>query len=913
MIPRKQRALYFSVIVLLFILLVVAGYVMQSDNVSVERSRAEGDLTLQSVSSDLSHYEDSGSAIFYNLQSPPAAEGMYTLDSVSATSAVSFVSQKPSYTIDTVQENRPLVPSVGNLRLRKSLNDREIGGDIGLAGTETGNTHHYFYQTLCDDIPVFATYMNVHLTETSGVYNVSGALANKDASCRREISIHDAEAVAQETFREESSVSGTKIVQSEEYVYSPALFGQPEGNNSLTQFVEVCGDDLCRAYFVDLGNGTVRDSFQTSSDAKNRYVYLGSIQRKEGDPPVSNATVNEVYDILGDTYDYFKNTHNWDSYDNSGGMIQAQLRQCNQISASWDGRMIAACTGVVAADVISHEFQHGVTQYTAGLVYAYESGALNESLSDVTASIIDDNDWTMGEDSIRAIRSLENPPRFQHPDSLFSTYYYCGTGDNGGVHINSGVFNKAFYLMSDGGTFPKTNGCTLSGIGRKKAGDLVMKALFTYMIGKRTGNHRDMYDAVNSACNDLYQAGSAECQNVMAAMQAVSMDQQRLGQRTGPKCSGVSQKPLTCLNSTPPSPTTSPTSGPSPSVTVSPTTQPSPTLSPSTSPAPSVSPTITQEPTTTPEPTEKITADLLSTLSSPSFYLGSVTIEKGQQKSKLDAKLNLAYEQSLKLSDEYRAGALNREMEIPVYGRLIGQNTLETGPFYMKSDYTHVYNTFETAADLSQYAAYVVYVKGVDRIGDVPIYVANIQSPLVSDNTEKVVVNLQLRFQGIDKKPRSTQAMIVRVGIGGGDLPGNLYKKAVFTPDEQGYWNGSVSFDIKPSDDYAILIKGPKHIQKKYCDNNPSEPAAGHYLCTQNAVVLNRGANNLNYKNVMQLAGDINQDGIVNSVDIVNIRTSIGATNADDLAVGDVNHDGVINAIDDALVIFTLANRTDVN
>ena len=123
-------------------------------------------------------------------------------------------------------------------------------------------------------------------------------------------------------------------------------------------------------------------------------------------------------------------------------------------------------------DVAAHEFGHAITEYTSGLNYSYESGALNESYSDILGAVVEfwaqpdgrsayplgrdgQADYLMGEDcwlSDEALRDLRNPQRFGQPSYYLGTNWYSGSGDNGGVHYNSGVQNFAFYLLSEGGT-----------------------------------------------------------------------------------------------------------------------------------------------------------------------------------------------------------------------------------------------------------------------------------------------------------------------------------------------------------------------------------------------------------------------------------------------------------------------------
>jgi len=173
---------------------------------------------------------------------------------------------------------------------------------------------------------------------------------------------------------------------------------------------------------------------------------------------------------------------------------------------------------------------------------------------------------------------------------------------------------------------------------------------------------------------------------------------------------------------------------------------------------------------------------------------------------------------------------------------------------------------------------------------------------------------MKLRFQGIEDRPKATEALLVRVGIGGGELKETVYKHVVFTPKGSGIWEGNAIFDIPESTHYKVLVKGQNHRQKKYCVNIPSEEKPGEYICETEAVSLKKGINTLDFSKVMQMAGDLNQDGIVNSQDMLFIRNNVGTQDIEKLVIGDVNKDGLINAVDHALTKFTLlSNRRDGN
>ncbi len=145
---------------------------------------------------------------------------------------------------------------------------------------------------------------------------------------------------------------------------------------------------------------------------------------------------------------------------------------CPYANAFWNGTQMAYGDGFAQADdVVGHELTHGVTDHESRLFYYYQSGAINESLSDVWGEFVDLSNttgtdtattrWQMGEDvpGFGAIRDMEDPTLFGDPDRMRSPNYYGGEDDGGGVHYNSGVNNKAAFLMTDGGSF---NGRTVT-------------------------------------------------------------------------------------------------------------------------------------------------------------------------------------------------------------------------------------------------------------------------------------------------------------------------------------------------------------------------------------------------------------------------------------------------------------------
>ena len=858
-------------------------------------SRAENSYVISATqTSATSSYTEKQGATYFNIASVSDGSSLYTLPDNSAAAVIQFLAKNPSYTLLGTGEDKPLIPdNTRNIQLKERLSDKDVNA-LHISGIDGGAMHYYFQQTRCGGVPVYGAYLNVHVDASNEIYAIFGALAKDDAICARNVSKDAAEKTALQAFGKIVPKETLKIVASSDYVLDPVLNNQEGRTSSLTRRVEVCGKKDCRAYFIELDKGNIVYDVETSADALKRYIRTetGSAQRREGDPASTNASINKAYDYMGQIYNHYLNQYQRDSFNNSGGTMQVSIKSCgNVIDASWNGSFIQICESTLALDVLAHEFTHGVTQYTAGLEYFYESGGLNESLSDVMGAAIDSDDWLMGEDTIRAIRDLKDPPRFRQPDSMYHSNYYCGSADNGGVHINSGVFNKAYYLMSDGGSF---RGCSMNGMGRDKAAKVVYKALSTYMRNNTKGNYKDMYNAVVQGCNDVFQSDSAECQNIKAAMEAVGMDKQTSGQSRGPSCSGGAEKPATCAGGTqPPVPTGDTENTPTPESTPVPTVTPAPSV------------TTTPMPTPTPKVETKIEAPLVSSLPFEFYFTGSVKITSNGSQQTLVAMLSSKSVETL-MQQKLQGFSIKDDDDF-VRGRLIGSSVLETGAFKVERD--QILNEFTTTKDLSQYSAYQVYFTGSGDFPELPFLLADLNST-ATPQSDKVVLNLTLRFQGIERKPPFTEAQLVKVGVGGENVPETLYTRAVFEPNAQGLWTGKAVFDIPSGDAYKVLVKGPKHIQKKYCDNNPSENSSGLYLCRENAVALKTGENVLDFSKVTQLAGDINQDGIVNSQDVLAVRDAIGSRVSLSYDT-DVNSDGVVNSVDDSLVIFTLANRTE--
>ena len=206
-------------------------------------------------------------------------------------------------------------------------------------------------------------------------------------------------------------------------------------------------------------------------------------------------------------------------------------------NAEWGHDQVFYGDGFAVDDVVGHELTHGVTQYTSGLVYYFQSGAINESLSDTWGEWIDltngkGNDspgvsWLYGEDLPGgAGRSMQNPPAFGDPDRMTSPLYYADPllKDSGGVHYNSGVGNKAAFLITHGGSF---NGFTVKGLGIEKAAKIYYKVQTGLLTSG--SDYNDLGNYLKEACNGLKgTAGitSDDCVQVGNAVAATEMTKQ---------------------------------------------------------------------------------------------------------------------------------------------------------------------------------------------------------------------------------------------------------------------------------------------------------------------------------------------------------------------------------------------------
>lgn len=282
---------------------------------------------------------------------------------------------------------------------------------------------------------------------------------------------------------------------------------------------------------------------RTIFDAQKTTNLPGTQVRDEGDPDSADPAVNEAYQYTGDTYDFYQQVFNRNSVDDHGLTLTSSVHYGdNYDNALWNGQQMIYGDGdgqyfqrfTVCLDVIGHELTHGVTQNEAQLIYNGQSGALNESISDVFGSLVkqwvnnqtvDQADWLIGAGLFtnavqgKAIRSMSAPGTAYNDPNTIGTdpqpatmdQYVNTTDDFGGVHINSGIPNRAFFLAAK----------AIGGYAWQKAGLIWYRTLNGSL--NPSADFQTMANATVTVAGSLFGQNSAEQQAVENAWNTVGV------------------------------------------------------------------------------------------------------------------------------------------------------------------------------------------------------------------------------------------------------------------------------------------------------------------------------------------------------------------------------------------------------
>ena len=281
---------------------------------------------------------------------------------------------------------------------------------------------------------------------------------------------------------------------------------------------------------------------RTIYDALHGYSLPGRLVRGEKDPKSKDIAVNEAYNGSGATYDFFFRVFGRSSIDGRGFRLDSTVHYGrNYDNAFWNGQQMVYGDGdgevfrrfTAALDVISHELVHGLTQYEANLDYRGQSGALNESFSDVFGSLVkqykrkqtvEEADWLIGEGlfmpgiKARGIRSLKEPGTAyddpllgKDPQPGHMRDYVHTVEDSGGVHINSGIPNRAFYQLA----------VRLRGFAWEKAGRIWYRALCEKL--RTNSTFADAMNLTVRAAGEIFGANSREQKTTREAWSEVGL------------------------------------------------------------------------------------------------------------------------------------------------------------------------------------------------------------------------------------------------------------------------------------------------------------------------------------------------------------------------------------------------------
>ncbi|MHB8793204.1 MAG: M4 family metallopeptidase [Thermoleophilia bacterium] len=394
--------------------------------------------------------------------------------------------------------------------------ERQYGDGLGMVHLQMAQVYK--------GIPVFGAELGVHYTADGKISTVNGNyVPGISIPIEPGITAEEAADAARSDLGfdvDPSSFEPTQLV-----VFAPAG-SEPR----LTWKVTLSSDEppTRMVYFIDAADGAMVSRIDALENVRNRRTYTanngsstpGTLLITEGGSS-SDTVAQTAHNNAGATYDYYFNTFGRDSFNNAGATITTTVHYGSSYNnAYWNGQQIVFGDGDgnvfsplgSSLDVVAHELSHAVTQYSADLVYAYESGALNESYSDVFGAMVDRDDWLLGEDVYTpytpgdALRSLSSPATYGQPEHM-NDYVYTSS-DNGGVHTNSGIPNKAAYNIA-------------TTIGREKTEQIWYRTLTVYL--NSGSQFTDARDASVQAATDLYGASSAEVTAVQNGFAAVGI------------------------------------------------------------------------------------------------------------------------------------------------------------------------------------------------------------------------------------------------------------------------------------------------------------------------------------------------------------------------------------------------------
>ncbi|MFT4218258.1 MAG: M4 family metallopeptidase [Micropruina sp.] len=373
-----------------------------------------------------------------------------------------------------------------------------------------GTVHRTYVQHV-GKVPVYRSRVTVHHNDAGRVVAVTNGLATTltvdslKARVSRKAAVNEAGKAAP---------SGSRLTN------RPWLAIK---NGSLVWVVDRSGHAFANRYFVSAAQRAsvlaveerLREGLdRLVYDAKHTRDLPGTVVIREGGTYSASSDSGKAYVTAGQTWSYYHDVFGRDSFDDAGArLVSTVFYDKDYQNAYWDGSQMVFGDNMVTLDIMAHELTHAVTEWTADLEYLDQSGALNESFSDVFGVMAryhatGNLSWTIGGGSaLGVIRDMSNPAAYGQPAHLDD--YDATCDDHGGVHTNSGIPNKAFYNA-------------VQKVGADKAQRIFYLALTAFLLSDSDFN--DARAATIQAARQLYAGNSATADGIAAAWNDVGVD-----------------------------------------------------------------------------------------------------------------------------------------------------------------------------------------------------------------------------------------------------------------------------------------------------------------------------------------------------------------------------------------------------
>ncbi len=468
-----------------------------------------------------------------------------------------------------VAPDKPVRPGDGSrsdsakLAAEKFLTDELVHQTVDASGADQlvvasrsagdrNSTIVRFDYTSANGVPLYGGQALVEVTANKKIRTVNSSTSNRpfpsdqpsltaaEAATRALTQVADAKSTTAQSL----DVSPGELVFFDPAVVG-AIGGPIKGVRLAWQFEVTDGKAIKYEILIDATSGEVLLAFNQIHGALDRKICdshateddscsstdTGQHVRSEGDAPLGDTEADNAYQFFGEFYDMLDTWFDRDGHAGDGRMMRGNINVHEDGSpyqnAYYNGVQVVFGAGLATDDIVGHEWTHGLIDHTSRLIYYGESGAMNESIADVFGEFLDQrNDydeatgsWQIGEDW-KAIRSMTDPNQFGDPDTRLGRYWYDGSGDNGGVHINSGVGNKFAHLVTAGGGH---NNYQVSGLGIEKAARVIYGA---NLLLTSSSDYQAYGNALNQACATLvgsHDIGNTDCAQVTTATQAVNI------------------------------------------------------------------------------------------------------------------------------------------------------------------------------------------------------------------------------------------------------------------------------------------------------------------------------------------------------------------------------------------------------